>query len=491
LDESALLQAILDDPDDLDTRRVYGDVLSARGEARGELIQIQCELAELPTGDARRGRLRLRADELIAMHRARWIEPFAKQISSCEFRRGMVEVVRAKPNRLFNEDDRLFVREPVVELAVTRLTHQAVGPFAELPLEGVRKLRVHQSALGATATTLFAAPTLESLRALDLDRAGIDDQGLVGLRDSRLAGQLDELVLSNNQITGLAIAELAGDTRFDRLTTLALAHQLPRLVEGAGPLAVFAAKLALPALTALDLSNNQLGNDELAALVASRAFRALRTLRLADNRVRGAAISALATMSRLEVLAAEDNPLGPACGAAIAEIAWPLLRELRLGHTRRLGQGGSQLGDDGAVALAKARLPALVALDVRGHEIGARGMRAFAQAGWALEELDLSGNKIGSEGAVALAGARFAPSLRVLRVARCQLGNHGLATLAAAAWPRLEVLDLAGERLDHEGFSALLAANLPRLAELDLSGTRPSRNVERAFAKRLGAGLRT
>ena len=55
----ALMQAVLDAPDDDDAPRlVYADYLEERGEApRAEFIRIQCELASLPMADERRASL--------------------------------------------------------------------------------------------------------------------------------------------------------------------------------------------------------------------------------------------------------------------------------------------------------------------------------------------------------------------------------------------------------------------------------------------------
>lgn len=50
LDE--LRSRVLADPDDVETRAVYADALSERGDARGELVALGCALAAVPTIDA-------------------------------------------------------------------------------------------------------------------------------------------------------------------------------------------------------------------------------------------------------------------------------------------------------------------------------------------------------------------------------------------------------------------------------------------------------
>jgi uncharacterized protein (TIGR02996 family) len=67
-DEQAFLRAILADPRDHATRRVYADWLEERGDPvslhRAEYLRTECELDGLPSRDRRRRRLRARLLEL-------------------------------------------------------------------------------------------------------------------------------------------------------------------------------------------------------------------------------------------------------------------------------------------------------------------------------------------------------------------------------------------------------------------------------------------
>lgn len=72
LDEAALLAAIAAAPDDDRPRLIYADWLLERGEARGELIQIQIALAR--GGGAVDGEaLRARERALLEAHQERWL----------------------------------------------------------------------------------------------------------------------------------------------------------------------------------------------------------------------------------------------------------------------------------------------------------------------------------------------------------------------------------------------------------------------------------
>lgn len=65
MSEAALLQAIIDSPDDDGLRLVYADFLEERGEPeRATFIRVQIELANLPQADERRVSLEAKEREL-------------------------------------------------------------------------------------------------------------------------------------------------------------------------------------------------------------------------------------------------------------------------------------------------------------------------------------------------------------------------------------------------------------------------------------------
>jgi uncharacterized protein (TIGR02996 family) len=63
-----LLSEILASPDDDGPRGVYADYLLERGDARGELIRIQCEIEKLDPYEERGYELRRRSHELLQEH---------------------------------------------------------------------------------------------------------------------------------------------------------------------------------------------------------------------------------------------------------------------------------------------------------------------------------------------------------------------------------------------------------------------------------------
>ena len=67
--EDALLQAVIDDPDDDGVRLVYADFLEEHGEPqRADFIRVQIELSLLRENDPRRGDLEARERALLKEH---------------------------------------------------------------------------------------------------------------------------------------------------------------------------------------------------------------------------------------------------------------------------------------------------------------------------------------------------------------------------------------------------------------------------------------
>jgi uncharacterized protein (TIGR02996 family) len=72
-DEDALVNAILESPNDDALRQVYADWLEERGDPRGELLRTEAALAALPAKDKRAGKLRARLQELRLGIDERWL----------------------------------------------------------------------------------------------------------------------------------------------------------------------------------------------------------------------------------------------------------------------------------------------------------------------------------------------------------------------------------------------------------------------------------
>src|SRR5947208_13340491 len=91
----AILQAVIERPEDDAPRLVYADWLEDHGDPdRAEFIRVQCELARLPPDEPRAFDLRWRQEELLADHGPAWSEEVPKWArEGCTFRRGFVDRV--------------------------------------------------------------------------------------------------------------------------------------------------------------------------------------------------------------------------------------------------------------------------------------------------------------------------------------------------------------------------------------------------------------
>lgn len=87
-DTARLLAAICANPDDNEPRLVLADLLTSRGDPRGELITCQITAETQVNREAA-----ARADELLAEHELAWLAPLPVPVVSWTFRRGFVDCV--------------------------------------------------------------------------------------------------------------------------------------------------------------------------------------------------------------------------------------------------------------------------------------------------------------------------------------------------------------------------------------------------------------
>lgn len=247
---------------------------------------------------------------------------------------------------------------------------------------------------------------LPELEWLSLERARLDDQGLLALP-----------ALPALHTLGLALAKLSA--------------------KGLAPLA------ALPLLTRLSLDKAALGDADLSAL---SGLLGLERLSLCDTRVGEEGLAVLPPS--LTHLVADG------CGRIEGRSLGRLTRLDSLSLCR------SQVGAEGLAALAGTT--SLRRLRLRGCRcVRLDGLAAISRAP-GLEELDLSGCAVGEHGVEELARLR---GLRRLSLWYSEVGDAGLRHLAGH--PGLEALRIGGAGLTGAGLTHL--AGLPRLRELVFS----------------------
>ncbi len=138
----------------------------------------------------------------------------------------------------------------------------------------------------------------------------------------------------------------------------------------------------------------------------------VRLVRLVNAGRCVADLASCAHLRRLSALHLTDNQIGPAGARLLAESA-----HLDRLITLRLGNNG--IADEGAAALADSpHLERLTTLNLAGNGIGPAGARALAASPYlaGLTGLDLSGNAIGAAGVQALTGSVYLTRLTTLRL---------------------------------------------------------------------------
>lgn len=89
-----LIAAICDAPEDDESRLVLADLLTARGDPRGEFISYQIAAETSVNTEAAS-----RADDLLARHECEWLAPLPIPLASWTFRRGFLDCVWVRPGQ--------------------------------------------------------------------------------------------------------------------------------------------------------------------------------------------------------------------------------------------------------------------------------------------------------------------------------------------------------------------------------------------------------
>ena len=313
-----LLAAVLADPQSDAPRLVLADWLMERGDPRGELISVQCDLAR---GAPREAELREREVALLSAHGAQWMGPLGRDVLQVRFRRGFVESVEILDAQALPQLEGFFNSEPVTELifASSRLIDGA--RFAALEwLERLRSLEfrtVRPHAPGALSEEQLAhvlgSRRLRKLSRLALVGQRVHDEGLEMLiaQGARTLPSLEALRIDRDEITAKGARALVGSKWAVRFVELSLADNELR-GDGAEALAE---SRSPGQLARLSLGGNLLGNGGAVAIAQAPRFRTLRTLSLPKNRIGAPGLDALLASEHLRQLTSLDlsgNPLGSA-----------------------------------------------------------------------------------------------------------------------------------------------------------------------------------
>jgi uncharacterized protein (TIGR02996 family) len=400
-----LLRAIISQPDDDAVRLVYADWLEENGLAdQAEFIRVQCELARLPSGDARKVELEVRSEVLLQQHRGAWLDGLAKWIerSYVTFRRGFPWSAYTSRKAYLRNASALATRTVIQEATLDPAREEGPG-IAGLPLTGrLRSLRTYSSSFADLHEVLAACTGLTALALFNTCDSG-DVHGRLGellalpsvrgvaqftlrLRDwGEVARRAVEAVataeLPNVQTLGLDMRGLGHET-LELLFRARFVRGLKRLslsqTFDARALEMLGSTAGLAGLKSLSLHLNNGGGSVFANLADSPALRGLTELRIAGPESECAAALDSALPSRLQILEVWS---WNSTDAKREQVVQRLADSRRLVGLVRLRVNDDRLTDGEVAGLAACpHLPALAHLDLSTRKTTATGLEALAQS---------------------------------------------------------------------------------------------------------------
>jgi uncharacterized protein (TIGR02996 family) len=408
--EQDLLQAIRDSPDDDGPRLVYADWLLEQENPQGELIQIQCQLEQLPAEDVPaelRERESFLLQEVIGELPEDW-EPVRwaplehgwvrhPSWGRFQFQRGLLSTAVMDAVALEHHGSKVFQQLPALNRLSLHCGWSDQLPSLDRALqklpELVQVLELELSlpfgrGLSSLYETLALHPAIPALRHLKLElraesaRPGLGDEAFAALASGLSQLQWRSLEVWHHGLTAAGIVPLVerrASLRTLDLTVNALGEEGATLLGG---------WRGLHDVENLRLMGNKIGDVGLRGL--GPALTRLRRADLRQNRLK----SDLASLAseHLESLDLGSNSLTPEGVESLLGTHRPRLRDLSLRHCR--------LGDDGCIALARSPGCAeLEFLNLRSNQIGRRGFEALASSPYLtkLKRLNLNNNEMDAE----------------------------------------------------------------------------------------------
>jgi uncharacterized protein (TIGR02996 family) len=524
-ERAALLQAIIDHPEDDDRRLVYADWLEEHGDeadaARAEYVRLAITRAGLSKTDDRRREIRERMRALARCHGKRWFSK-SSLLEKARLHRGFIHAIRSTAADFNRRAQEMFAVEPVTGMWVVGQT-KGFSKFAADPLlSRLRTIKFSQGSLPPTGlaqlakagrlTTLealelwgpsqghkeiaaFAAGRWPCLRRLRFERCDLDDGDVEVL--SRLeAPRLEKLLLWDPPMGPEGVRYLLGAPWFPQLVHLrVVGHSRTRL--GQEGVAALCHSWKLANLKRLDLNFNRIGPKGIGLLASSPHLRAIRHLDLSNTNGGAQGFIDLCrspALRQLRGLAYGGNGVNFSACSSEKVTPWPQLLMLDVAYDRFGDQMVGWLADRGILdrlrelRIDKCQLTALGFLRLL-RSPAARSLRQWQNSSNDLSQLDglperidlprlrmweLDYCALGDEGGARLVRALRAPPLRDLSLYENDLGN---ATVHAVAHNpslrRLERLSLSYHlAIDDEGARLLCESPyLDRLTELQLFET--------------------
>ncbi|MEZ4319949.1 MAG: TIGR02996 domain-containing protein [Myxococcota bacterium] len=463
---SALLDAVLANPEDDEPRLVFADWYEEHGDPeRAELIRAQCELAGLPWWADRARVLRHRVRVLLARHGRAWVAELGsfEGVKPVSFERGFLNRVRVSDlGALVQAAPGLRARAPV----------DRVDVVADPPPEPVAGDLGWVRHLALTDAYDFDAEVLErlatsslmaGLRSLDLAGSGIENEGAEVLARAGVLGRIETLDLSNCFVGAEGAATLldagASSLRALRFGSFGSGYVDDPFVTDATLEALAAGRA--PRLRELVLDGSLVTTEGVRRLLGSHAVPDLEVLSVRFCNLDGSLVDSAAVPRdsgpspiRLKSLQIGGVALGSA----------DLSRLEQLSQLEQLDVAGAHLEDEALAGLATLS-ETVCDLRLGGCRLDASRLGVVLSRPWPrLHSLDLTTNDLGPESGPVLARAAL-PALRDLVLTRTEL-KHGFRALADASWlPGIERLDASQSGLEADDVAVLVQVRgLQRLA---------------------------
>jgi uncharacterized protein (TIGR02996 family) len=299
MNRRALLQGILDAPEDDAPRLVFADWLDDNGEPdRAEFIRAQIQSVPPAGDDPICEGLRMRAAQLLARHFAEWVREvpgWARH--EAKFVRGFVRDVVCTAASFARRGARLFENAPVQGIRLTKYAgliaqvtsapHTRLVTAVTLTAERYEN-RLSQEDVAALSESAWAA-TLESLD-LSLNWLGREEMEVLTRSDFP---RLDTLILNQNYLRQEGLRVLLDWPSLRHIRRLGLFHNV-FCTTGMGPIdEMIRQSPNLEALLDLDISDS-IDPASLPALTHSATLRGLQSLNLSWNKLDDSSCALLA-----------------------------------------------------------------------------------------------------------------------------------------------------------------------------------------------------
>lgn len=210
-DHDALQATIIAYPDEDTPRLAFADWLQEHDDPdRGEFIRVEIELARtLPTTELeehRRQHLLYRRDELLKLHRQKWLRGFLPHARDISFERGFVATLEVTAHNFLQHAERWM----------------AATPIRKVKFSTCSRWEEEQNKFNSQTEALFASPFLTRLQAIDLEECYLDSYQIAVLTKCPDLPLLRELILTRNRLGTDGAIAIAGMRQLSALESLDL-----------------------------------------------------------------------------------------------------------------------------------------------------------------------------------------------------------------------------------------------------------------------------